>query len=86
MADDDGNAGGACGQRVERTGAGSVEVVPQQQVFRRVAAQGELRGQQQVGAGGMRLGRTGGNLSTLPARSPSVTLIWAMAIFSMKEL
>ena len=57
MPDKERDPGELCGQRVEFALAGLVEIFPEQQVFRRIAAEREFRRQNEVGA--LRLGALG---------------------------
>jgi hypothetical protein len=50
VADKYGDARQARRQGIELALAGAIEIRPQQQVFRRIAAQCKFRGQQQIGA------------------------------------
>src|SRR5260221_13545237 len=54
MPDDERDAAHLARQALERGAAVAIEASAQQEVFRRVAAQRELRGKHQVGTGGAR--------------------------------
>ena len=64
----------------ERLLGGAHEPGPQEQVLGRVAGDGELGEEDEVGAGGLRLLEPAARMrARLPSRSPTVVLIWASA-------
>jgi hypothetical protein len=72
----------AGGEGIEFAIAGGTEVVAQQQILGRITAERQFRRQQQVGTllpGA--LGKIEDPRFRLPAKSPTVALIWAIAIF-----
>jgi hypothetical protein len=84
VADEDGDSLHAGDQGVEFALAGSAEVVAQQQVLRRVARERQFRRQQQVAPWSRARAAKSRMRARLAAKSPTVTLIWAIAIFTLK--
>jgi hypothetical protein len=81
VADQDGDSLQAGDQGSELALAGGKKVIAQQQVFGRIAAERQFRRQQQIGALFARTLAKSRIRARLPAKSPTVALIWAIAIF-----